>query len=429
MKKTINFIQILIYSLGMLALTIAPGFAAGTPEKVNYVAFGDSVAAGVRGGVGVPGSELESDKGYTDKIASMLEDIGILGSFNEDFCISGETAKGLAQKTAVLNDADSSAAILVNNADLITLDIGANDLLYPLYEYFIGCEDYMDFEINTAKQLLNQVIDDLYNGTTGTDAQNNIKLILQNMLAANDKANIYVMGYYNPLPTLSTLLDIDLNEPTKYFNTLIQEAVSDIKQNYPYAEIFYVSTFDAMAAATDSLVATDIHPTEAGYRVISEEFWEQIKLMDAINQADALVSVSQFTVNDASVPLNAYIINNNNYIKLRDFAMVLNGTAKQIDISWDGTANVVTIISGKEYTPVGGELSVLGDEEVVTAKLNDFELIMDGVTLNLTAYNIEANTYIKLRDLTEVLNIGVTWDSQSNTVNFDLNKSYAPPTA
>ena len=113
-RKTLS----ILLSVLILAAATAPSFAAPS-AKLDYAAFGDSVAAGVRGGI----SELSSDYGYTDLIASDLRAEGALGDFSEAFCTSGMTAKQLAANTAVLKDTSSSAYKLVKNAELATLTI------------------------------------------------------------------------------------------------------------------------------------------------------------------------------------------------------------------------------------------------------------------------------------------------------------------
>ena len=48
----------------------------------------------------------------------------------------------------------------------------------------------------------------------------------------------------------------------------------------------------------------------------------------------------------------------------------------------------------------------------------------DGQVIELTAYTINGNNYFKLRDLCNAFNVGVTWDSQTNTIGIDTNISY-----
>ena len=126
-------------------------FAGEAPKTLNYVAIGDSVAAGVRGGIYPPGSEPGSDKGYTDYIANKLKSAGVLGDFNKDICVAGATALELAQRVgADLSGPAGKEATAIKNADIITFDAGANDLLGPLYQYLMplladpGSEWYTD---------------------------------------------------------------------------------------------------------------------------------------------------------------------------------------------------------------------------------------------------------------------------------------------
>jgi lysophospholipase L1-like esterase len=429
MKKIFKVFACALLAVLLVAVTVVPALAANTPGKIDYAAFGDSVAAGVRGGVGAPGSELGSDKGYTDDIAAMLEEAGVLGSFNEDFCTSGMTAALLAENTAVLTDGTTEAAKMVADAEIVTLDIGANDLLAPLYEYIASLTSIADVKADEAKAVLESMVEDLTTGTTGTDAQANIETILQNILDANASVKIFVMGYYNPLPVVSTLYGVDLDEPTGYFNTYIQAAISNTLEENPDASIAYVPTFDAMAAASGSLAPTDIHPTEAGYMVIAEEFWKQIEPLVSYYISDAVPSTSPIVVGGIQVPFEAYNVNGNNYVRLRDVAMAINGTDKQVSISYDEATKAVAITTGEPYIPNGSELAGAGNAVASTAYLSVSEFYIDGVAVSLTAYNINGSNYIKLRDIALALDFGLDYDEETNTVTVDLTKGYTPPEA
>ena len=43
-----------------------------------------------------------------------------------------------------------------------------------------------------------------------------------------------------------------------------------------------------------------------------------------------------------------------NYVKLRDLAYALNGTAAQFEVEYDGS---IRVIPGRAYTPAGGEMT------------------------------------------------------------------------
>jgi hypothetical protein len=138
----------------------------------------------------------------------------------------------------------------------------------------------------------------------------------------------------------------------------------------------------------------------------------------------AAPTASSVLVNGSSVPFQAYTIGGNNYFKLRDLAMVLNGTSKQFSVGWDGVNNAISMTSGTAYTPVGEELSVPGTKGSVTATLSTSVVYLNGNPVVLTAYTIAGNNYFKLRDVGSALNFGVTWDGNANMIKIDSSTGY-----
>jgi lysophospholipase L1-like esterase len=427
--KIVSKIVVSIYLIAaVLAMSVVPAMAA-TSGAINYVAFGDSVASGVRGGVSEPGS----DYGYTDDIAGMLKNAGVLSSFNESFCVSGMTAKRLVPITDVLNDKTSSGYKLVEDADIATLDIGANDLLTPLYEYVHSLSSIQKADTAKMKEIMNTVVSEIYDGTTAPEVQANIETILQNIINANPDIKIYVMGYYNPLPAASAMVGLDLNASVAAFNVYIQKAVSDVAAKNTGASILYVDTMTAMAAdSADNFVMTDIHPTPAGYTVIANEFWKQISILlgdSTDSSAAASPTKSTVLVNGHSVAFEAYNIGGSNYFKLRDIAMTLNGTEKQFNVSWDSSNKIINLTSAATYTAVGGELNASGNTADAVATQTAATVHLDSKAITLTAYVIGNNNYIKLRDLASVINFSVVWDSGTSTISIDTTQGYTVPSA
>lgn len=429
MIKSVKAVLSLLVTSVLIAALVLPVAAADAPGKIDYVAFGDSIAAGVRGGVGSPGSETSSNKGYTDSIAAKLQDAGIMGWFNRDFCTSGMTAKLLAQNTAVLKDSTTDAAGNVKDAELATLDIGANDMFAPLYTYLASLKSMTDIDITKAKSILAAIITDLHSGTLGTDVQGNIETILDNILTANSAVKIYVMGYYNPLPTITALYGVDLNEPTTYFNTFIQKAIADEVAKHPGASITYVPTFDAMASSSTNLAVTDIHPTEAGYQTITAEFWKALAPLVSTYKADAIPSPSAVTVNSLPIPFDAYVINDSTYVRLRDVAMALSSTEKKFSVGWDSTTLSVSVAAKHTYVPVGDELIVPEGKTATTAYKSPCAFTFDGAVTPLTAYMINNGNYVKLRDLAKILDFALDYDAPTKAVRIDVTKGYTPPAA
>lgn len=137
----------------------------------------------------------------------------------------------------------------------------------------------------------------------------------------------------------------------------------------------------------------------------------------------ATPTASKVTVNGKVVNFDAYLINGNNYFKLRDMATVVGETTKQFEVGWNQVAKVIDLISGKPYTAVGGELAK-GDGKPKTGTLNTSKIFKDGKEVKLEAYTINGNNYFKLRDLAQAFDIGVTWDNVTKTVGIDTSIGY-----
>ncbi len=101
-----------------------------------------------------------------------------------------------------------------------------------------------------------------------------------------------------------------------------------------------------------------------------------------------------------------------NYIKLRDLALLLNGTAAQFDVGWDGA---VTITTGAAYTPNGSELNTPSTGErpysnaASVTKVNGQEVLLPAFVL--TDDQGGGYTYYKLRDLGAALGFHVDWSA------------------
>ena len=145
---------------------------------------------------------------------------------------------------------------------------------------------------------------------------------------------------------------------------------------------------------------------------------------------EAAPTASTVLVNGKNVAFDAYLINGNNYFKLRDLAYTLNGTAKQFSVGWDGANNAISLSSGQAYVAVGGEMEGKGSGTKTPAPTTS-KIIKDGVEVQFTAYLIDGNNYFKLRDIGAAFDFGVDWDGAKNTIVIDTGKGYTPeqPTA
>lgn len=125
--------------------------------------------------------------------------------------------------------------------------------------------------------------------------------------------------------------------------------------------------------------------------------------------------------NGTARKLGTYNIADYNYVKLRDVAQLLRGTAKEFSVAWNGRAQCIDLASGKSYTPVGGELGALAAEARLAAP-SSASVWLDGAPVALEAYTIDSNNYFKLRDLGAVLDFCVDWDG--SRVIVDTSRGY-----
>jgi hypothetical protein len=162
----------------------------------------------------------------------------------------------------------------------------------------------------------------------------------------------------------------------------------------------------------------------SGSGTISDPYMTNESSNNQLSYAIARPTSSKVIINGNNVLFEAYNINGNNYFKLRDLAKALNGSQKQVEVTWDGILNAINILTGQPYTSVGGELSASGSLKNENASLSTSKIFLNGAIKALTAYNINGNNYFKLRDIGKSIDFAVTWDGTSNTINIDTTQNY-----
>lgn len=118
-----------------------------------------------------------------------------------------------------------------------------------------------------------------------------------------------------------------------------------------------------------------------------------------------------------------YKIDGANYFKLRDLAMLLNGSAKQFAVDYDAAAGAVSITTGKPYTAIGVELTGTAAESG-SAIISNNTILIDGVSATLTVFKIDGANYFKLRDLGKALDFYVGYNDDMKTVTISGAKGY-----
>ncbi len=153
------------------------------------------------------------------------------------------------------------------------------------------------------------------------------------------------------------------------------------------------------------------------------------KILKALIISGFILAVLSFTATAAKISVDgvvkelpAYNIKNNNYFKLRDVAIILNGTEAQFDVQWNEDTQRINLAS---KTPYSGTESI--NPAVIqgaVARNSDVGITLDGLVVLSKAYNINFNNYFKLRDLGAILNFNVTWDENAGLIGIDTKTPY-----
>ena len=127
-------------------------------------------------------------------------------------------------------------------------------------------------------------------------------------------------------------------------------------------------------------------------------------------------------VNDARVYPTGYNIADNNYFKLRDI-----GTLVGFGVEWNGETQTVEISTARTTPSTEGISDTAASDAV--AKISDQKITVDGVQVNMTAYQIDGNNYVKLRDIGKQVDFGVGYDNATASVRIDTDAPYTEETA
>lgn len=122
-----------------------------------------------------------------------------------------------------------------------------------------------------------------------------------------------------------------------------------------------------------------------------------------------------------------YKIEGYNYFKLRDIAMLLRGSEKEFAVEYDEASRSVSILRGKPYTSIGGELTGAA-EKTADAIPSDDPILIDGETAALTVFKIDGANYFKLRDLGKALDFHVGYNEDLKTVFISGARGYEEET-
>lgn len=202
---------------------------------VRFVALGDSLAAGQTpyGGFGPSYANYIADDFQKEHVHAMLTNDGVSGFTSEQL-----------REAIRLNQKEQAQ---IHSANLITIDIGANDLL--------GVLKTNPAQVPAAIQ----------------NVRKNLFLILASIHHMNPRAHVYVMGYYNPFPYLPSAQQASLLVMLHGLNQVIQlDAVMNDDTYVPTEQTIDKIPFVYIPNPQN------IHLSPAGYKAVAWDFWKAI---------------------------------------------------------------------------------------------------------------------------------------------------------
>ncbi|MFJ7983219.1 S-layer homology domain-containing protein [Lysinibacillus xylanilyticus] len=304
---------------------IAPSWVV----QADYVALGDSLAHGMNE-VGMIGL------GYTDFVAQALQQDGLITSYIKGFANSGYTTSDVLKD--IQNNVEKSVVgfgypsekvkihTSIKEAEIITLTVGANDLIPIL-------EESQTTGINAAMML-----------KASQGAIKNIAAILEEIKKLNPNAQIYVMGYYNSFPYYS-------EDVQQQFKMLLKVMNATIKTTVEKAGAVFVPTYDIVEKDVPSYLPNpdNIHLSEAGYLAVANEaflpaikastLWDVSKTVQANMKNNTTVKISWQEARD-----NVGVTNYNVYVNGKlTFTQNAETTAITLNNLTENTAYTVAI--------------------------------------------------------------------------------------
>ncbi len=172
----------------------------------------------------------------------------------------------------------------------------------------------------------------------------------------------------------------------------------------PYANLTYVDK-------VSSNLLVDGYPNRS-------KIFEFVSSYDMVNEISAVRSSANIEVDGRTVLVDGYSVNNSNYFKVRDIAMLVRNTNCKFNVEWNSQIEAIDIFTNSDYVVIGGELSGEIEQDMNVVE-NSTPIYVDGIQRAITAYNINGSSYFKIRDLADAIGFEVLWDGDTQTISIE----------
>ena len=214
-------------------------YQANAKNLIDYMIIGDSITLGIN-------SYGNNTYGYNDYLKTYLENNDLIHNYNNLFCKSNYKIEELTNdiknnKNILYKDKTYNIRKTLRESDLLTLSIGMDELVNIL--------DNNDF--NYIKNKLDEIT-------------NNMDKLLE-QITKFSKANIILIGYYNPSNTYT--------KDTDRIFAYLKDKYQNLSKKY---NINYIDIYNIIKENKNYLPnKNDYHLTSKGYLRIAKEIIEK----------------------------------------------------------------------------------------------------------------------------------------------------------
>jgi len=208
-------------------------------ENLNIVAIGDSLTQGV--------GDDSDNGGYVGILERSLNKNK--SEQNIEIKNYGKRGNRTDQLLKRLNKEEVSASI--EEADLILVTIGANDIMKIVKENFSDL-NYEDFVKEQTRY------------------ETRLQSIFDTIQVKNPDAQIYLVGLYNPFNQYFNEVP-ELGQIMQDWNHISRQVTSQ------YGNVSFIPVADLFEGSKDLYSEDNFHPNQEGYQLIAERVFEYIK--------------------------------------------------------------------------------------------------------------------------------------------------------
>ncbi|GGH38600.1 GDSL-type esterase/lipase family protein [Paenibacillus segetis] len=375
----------------------------------SIVALGDSITAGYEPGM----TETSVPYGYVERLAEQglfhgrteATNLGILGltstgmknyisaiqagkSITADQIQAGTPDPRINTFASEINLAKSA----IENADLITITIGGNDLLSLLPEVALLTQEELSVKVTDILAVY----------------ASNMNAIIAGITELNPQAQIVLGDQYLPLPSIAvgTTIYPVLQQAIKTCTATVDKVVEEYKSQGKQISAAHIA--EAFAgkeiAYTHFYPETDVHPNQSGYaqiaKVMASNVWGSY-LDTAGKRGEVPISVV-VSGKELLTPYQPVLKNNQTFVALKDITDAIGAESK-----WDSKTSTVTITYGKQTVsipvlPEGTKVNSNSATKAPSAFLNKV--------------GKESKTYVPLALLVQGLGLDVKYSKGMKTV-------------